>query len=180
MGEAAGIASVAQLIGGTASAANGYAQRGAYLQQGSFQRQIANQNSQLANLQAADAIQRGNIMAVRENQKAAALVGAQRASMGSQGVDVNTGSTAQIQADTAGLSAIDQLTIKNNAAREAWGYNVQALQSSAQGKMDYLAARGNANSTMLTGGLGFLKGGMMGAYYAAKEGTPDYSTPGIS
>ena len=35
---------------------------------------------------------------------------------------------AQIQDDTAMLGALDALTIQNNAAREAYGYRVQAKQ----------------------------------------------------
>lgn len=168
MGEAALFSGA--LIGGASSLANGIAQSGAYRMQGQFAKQMGEQNASFANLQASQAIQNGELMAEREGTKAGALIGAQRASYAAQGVAVNSGSAAAAQADTAGMSAIDQLMIRNNAAREAWGYKVQALNDTTQGKFAALAGKANANSTMLTGGLGFLQGVTKGAYYADKGG----------
>jgi hypothetical protein len=182
MGEAGGTMAAAQLIGGTSSLANGYSQSQAYKMQGRFQKQLAGENAQLAELQAKDAEIRSASEVGKVALRATAMTGAQRASFGNQGVDVNVGSAAAIQADTAGMSALDQLTIRNNAARQAWGYGVQGMTDTYQGKMSMLAAQGNANSTMLTGGLGFLRGATMAAYSKNKnvDDTPDYSTPGVS
>lgn len=158
------------LIGGASSLANGISQSGAYREQGKFASQMGQMNASFANLQAQQATQNGELMAEREGTKAQALIGAQKASYAAQGVSVNSGSAASAQADMAGMSAIDQLMIRNNAAREAWGYKVSALSDTTQGKFAALAGKTNANSTMLTGGLGFLTGAVKGGYYVDKGG----------
>lgn len=173
------------VIGGGAALGNGIAQSGAYREQGRYAQSMGNINAGFADLQAQNALQRGELMAEREGQRAGATIGAQRASYAAQGVSVNSGSAATAQADTAGLSAIDQLMIRNNAAREAWGYNVQALNDRTQAKFAALSGKTNANSTLLTGGMGFAQSMAKGAYYADRGGLfsaapEDYSTPGIS
>jgi hypothetical protein len=55
-----------------------------------------------------------------------ALVGSQRASFAGQGVDVGSGSAADVQADAAYLGELDKRQILSNAQREAWGYRVDA------------------------------------------------------
>ena len=80
-------------------------------------------------------------------------VGAARAAAGGSGVDVNVGSPAQTQATIATAGATDVATIKNNAARAAWGYQTQAIQDTYTAQFENLTAKQKATQSIVTGGL---------------------------
>lgn len=83
-------------------------------------------NAQVAELQAQDALGRGQDEESRFRTSVRGLLGSQRAGFGGQGVDVGFGSAADVQADAAYLGELDALQIRTNAQREAWGLEVQA------------------------------------------------------
>ena len=83
-------------------------------------------NAAIADTQAADAMTRGQEREQRARAATRGLIGSQRASYAAQGVDVGQGSAADVQADAAFLGELDALTEETNAAREAWGFKVQA------------------------------------------------------
>lgn len=74
-----------------------------------------------------DAQKRGAYDADLQRVRTGQAIGTQRAAMAGNGGEVNSGSNALLQEDTAALGELDALTIQNNAAREAYGYKVQAL-----------------------------------------------------
>lgn len=141
-----GVNAIGQLIG---SAGEANAQR----EQGEYQKHMSEVNAKLAEDQGADAIKLGDLEAGQVARKGAAVRGSQRVAYAAQGIDVNSGVAAEVQADTEALSQIDQLTIKNNAWRTAWGYKVEALNSRSKGEFAKIAADKSANNTLLTGGL---------------------------
>jgi len=122
---------------------------------GAYEQQIANQNARMAELQAADSIQRGNVESNEIRRKGKQVGGSQRASYSGQGVDVSSGTPANIQDETSYFTELDTLTAKNNAWREAWGYKTQASDYRFQGKYARLAAKKEAKNTLITGGLRF-------------------------
>lgn len=119
--------------------------------QGDYEGQLADTNAALAQQQGADAIARGNEAANRSQLGTRQLIGAQRAALAGSGVDVGSGSAADLQADAAGMGALDALTLKNNAAREAYGYSVDAMNATARGQNARAASRNAVRSTLLTG-----------------------------
>lgn len=88
--------------------------------------QLQDVNAGTADLQAADAITRGAEAESRYRTQVRGAVGRQRAGFAASNVDVGFGSPVDVQADAAFLGELDALTIRTNAAREAWGYRVQA------------------------------------------------------
>lgn len=96
---------------------------------------IYDRNAQIADLQAQDAIERGAVQEKMQRRQTEQVIGSQRTSLAAQGVDVNKGSAMDVQADAAYLGELDALTIKNNAAKEAWGYKVQAQDARFKGKI---------------------------------------------
>lgn len=88
---------------------------------------LTDYNAQVADLQAGDAVARGAEEEQRFRAGVRGLVGAQRAAFAASNVDVGFGSALDVQADTAMLGELDALQIRTNAAREAWGYQVQAV-----------------------------------------------------
>lgn len=120
---------------------------------GDYQQSVANVNADLDDLSAGDAIARGDKAAGAQHKKTKQLIGAQRAALGASGAAVNSGSAADLTADSKTLGALDALTIKSNAAREAFGYKVQGLNSRASGQFAHMESRAKMNSTLLTGGI---------------------------
>lgn len=175
-----GVSSLAQ--GGTSliSASN---QSKALEAQGQFQQKSYDFNSKLADLQATDALKRGETDATNYKKGIVKTIGAQRASMAAQGIELDSGSALEIQQDTAHIGEQDAMTIRNNAAREAWGYKVQALDYTTKGQFAASSSQFQASSTMLTGNLEALGYGLKGASYfsgGSSKLTVPTTTSGIS
>jgi hypothetical protein len=92
--------------------------------------QLSRQRQQLADQQAQDALQRGQVAEQKQRDLTAQRIGTQTAALAAQGTDLE-GSPTDILGDTARAGEQDALTIRNNAAREAWGYETQAAGSGA-------------------------------------------------
>lgn len=129
------------------------------------QADLADWNAQVADLQAKDAVVRGAHDESRFREGVNQMIGSQRSGIAASGVDVNSGSAVDVQADTRHLGELDALTIRTNAAREAWGYQVQGqdLRRRAEitrkegvniaeaGKVAKSASRSAAVGTIATG-----------------------------
>jgi len=83
-------------------------------------------NATVADLQAGDALARGAEDESSFRSQVRGLIGTQRTTLASTGVDVGFGSAADVQADAAYLGEIDARRLVANAQREAWGFRVQA------------------------------------------------------
>ncbi|OPA84276.1 hypothetical protein BFW86_24340 [Pseudomonas fluorescens] len=123
---------------------------------GAFQSAMLTQNAKYKQQTADETINAGNTSADWQRVRAGQAVGTQRSVQAANGIDVNSGSAAQLQDDTAMLGELDALTIQNNAARQAFGYREQA-------KQDFL----NANQSVKNGNtaaMGSILGGIGGAF----------------
>lgn len=115
-------------------------------QQGDYQSQIYNQDATLADQQAADAIARGHESELRSRSGTRQLVGSQRASMAAQGISLDTGSPQDVVTNDESLGELDALTIRNNARREAYGFQTQAAQYRSQAAMAQTAGSNTAKA----------------------------------
>ena len=97
--------------------------------QATYQSQVARNNAEIARHNAYLAEQEGEAQATAQGLKGSQEMGALRAGQAASGVDLNTGSSAQVQADQARLNQLDTMTIKSRAARAAYGYEVQRQQA---------------------------------------------------
>tara|TARA_R110000868_G_scaffold411706_1_gene707819 strand:- start:40201 stop:40797 length:597 start_codon:yes stop_codon:yes gene_type:complete len=111
--------------------------------QARYQAQVAEQNRELMRRQEADALQRGQVAEENRRRVTAQQIGQQRAALAGQGTDF-TGSETDILGDTAAAGELDARTIRANAAREAYGYQVQGL---GYGNTAALESARAANST---------------------------------
>jgi hypothetical protein len=128
---------------------------GGTIMSGVAQSQQAKHNAKVGELQARDAEQRGQTAEDQHRRRVRQFAGAQKAQLAAQGVDVGSGSASDLIGDTAALGELDALTIRNNTAREAWGYRAQAAGARHQA--------GAAMASGLIGGAGTLLGGAAGA-----------------
>lgn len=166
MGATAAIFAVSGIMQGISA----YSQSKAQKSEGAFQSSVFESNARMADAQAEDAIFRGDQDAARQRENVKKLIGAQRASEGAQGIEVNSGSALDVQADTAGQGAVDELTIKNNAWREAFGYRVQANDLRTQSQFTKLSAANKSRNTILTAGMN-IASDAASAYRQTKTGT---------
>lgn len=133
--------------------ASSFSQAAAIKSQGIWESSQMKQNAKLMDFRAKEAERMGETTAQQRAMQIKKLQGRQRAVAAAQGVEVHDGSALDIQAETAGMGALDIATIRNNAWREAWGYKVEAGNLRSSAKMTSLSAKYKARTTLLTGGM---------------------------
>ena len=119
-------------------------------------------NAAALDMQATDAIAVGAQQETIFRQQLRGVIASQRASYAAQGVEVSSGSAEEVQESSAYQGELDALQIRVNAARSAWGYNIQAEGERQQaaytrklGKLQATntrdVARVNASNARITG-----------------------------
>ncbi len=132
---------------------------------GQFEQNGLEKKAQYEDWRAADALQRGDLEAAKSGVSNRNIIGNQRVGYAAQGVDVNTGSAADVQASTAGVGAMDRATIKTNAWRESLGYTQEADNLRTQKELSRMSTENQQKQTILSSGLGFLNTGAKGLSY---------------
>jgi len=161
---------------GANSLVGAYTQSQAIKAQAGYAQAMGERNARLAEMQADDALRRGNIDAARVRREGERFVGGQRAALSASGIDVNYGSAAELQSETKYLSEEDARMTQNNAWREALGFKSQANDYRSRGRVAAMQGRFEARNTLLTGGLKFLQSGALAAYSLDKGGSPKTPT----
>lgn len=110
--------------------------------QANYQAQVSANNAQVAKMQAEDAIKRGKQEEEEHRVQVRRMLGAQRAGIAGSGFDLGDATSQDILGDTAAMGEFDALQIRSNAAREAWGYEVQGSNFTAEAQLQ--RARGKS------------------------------------
>ena len=118
-------------------------QANAQQQTAQYQSQMDANNAKLAGEQAVSTVQAGQAAAMQGGLQAAQVLGGQKAALAANGVNLGSGSAIDLQATTRYLNDQDQSNISNNAARQAWGYNVDASNYAAQSGLSAWQAQNN-------------------------------------
>lgn len=172
MGEAGAISSAGNAVVGVGGdIAGGIVKAKALKTQGQYERQIAEFNARLSDIQGRDAIIRSekNVVQIRKQKKQ--VLGAQRAALAAQGLDLSSGSAADVQADTERLAQEDVTEIRSNAWKEAFGFKVEALNYRQGGSLAEMTRRHQAKQTIISGGIsGFNKVLSLGSSLAGSSG----------
>lgn len=153
-----------------------------------YNAEIATQNQQIATQNATQAAQAGEQQAGVASQKTRAEVGAIKTAQAGSGTSVDSGSNVDVQSSAAALGELNAITIRSNAAKEAYGYQTQSTSFENQSQLDTTQASDattagdiGASSTIL-GGLGsagssyakFLnQSSPMNAGFSVAAGNPD-------
>lgn len=123
-----------------------------------YQSEVAANNAKIATQNATWANQAGEQQQAQAQLKTRAQVGGILAAQAASGVDVNKGSTIDVRSSAAETGQLDALTLRSNAARQAYGYDVQSTSDTAQSQLDSATASNiesaapiNAASTFLGG-----------------------------
>lgn len=100
----------------------------------STNKKVAEHNADIAEIQAQDAIKRGEKDAIKTRQQGNQVLGAQRAAFAARGLDLQAGTAGDLLDQTAFFSLTDQATDRRNAANEAWAKRAQSANFEAEGK----------------------------------------------
>ena len=111
---------------------------------------VAEQNARISEMQATDAVKRGGKEEMKLRRDMARLAGKQRAMAAASGLDADSGSMADIQDASMREGEQDVSAIRFNAAREAWGHNVNAVNYRNQASI----ARASGRNALLGGVIG--------------------------
>lgn len=136
-----------------------------------YQAAVNRNNSTMAEWNARDAVTRGQKAEQQQRLKTAALRSTQRASFAARGMALDEGSPLSILDDTDFMGEQDALTLRDNAAREAWGYRVQAGNYASDAGM--LSARADSESPIKSAGTTLLSsaGQVASSWYSRKTKT---------
>lgn len=129
---------------------------------------------------AADARVRGAIEADQVRVQGQQLIGTQRAAQAASGGVVDEGSNALIQQDTAQFAELDALTISNNAAREAYGYEVQQVDALDTARNLRRQGRRGVLTSVLGGALQGGASAFSGGLFSGAGGTGAGTTAALS
>ncbi len=141
---AVGGVGIAAAIGGSLLSAQGEKQKAAATSQMyTYQAGIADLNRRIALNNRDYAIYSGGEDAKRFGMKSAQVAGSIKATEAASGIDVRAGSKVAVQAGQKQVSDLDTATIRNNAARKAYGYELEATTADKQEQM-YTAASSNS------------------------------------
>jgi hypothetical protein len=153
------LAPIFSAVGSVVSLIGGVSQANAQKQQLNYQAAIANNNAIIAQQNQEYAAKAGAAQAQQVSLQEAQRLGAVKAAIAANNVDVNTGSAATVQESQRETGTLNALTTENNALLQAYGYGVQAQQYASQAglyqtaasNVSYLGAAGSG-----LGGLGNL------------------------
>lgn len=118
----------------------------------------ADQNARLVRLQARDVMQRGQAEAGAARMEGTKVIAEQKTAIAAAGVDPSVGSAADLAGASRANSELDAATIRNNAAREAWGLQAQAKELTKQGDRARQAGKFGAAGGILGGAAGTAQG----------------------
>lgn len=170
-----GIATGAVLIGAGISAYGQYQQGQSKKQAADYNAQVQGQQAQVANQEAIDVQNQGANTAASEQEKARQANATLRATGASSGVRTDTGTLGLLQDQNAGMGEFNALTARNNAARQAWGYQVGATNALNQGTLDTFEGNASALQGELAAG-GTIISGFGSAAKTYKEMTTSASS----
>jgi hypothetical protein len=106
-----------------------------------YQAGIATMNAKVAKQNAEYAIQSGESQSFQSGQKTRFQIGQQKTAQGASNLDVNSGSPSQVRDSQQAVGMVDQSTIRTNAGRKAYGFEVESAQDTAQAGADLAAAK---------------------------------------
>lgn len=166
-------------IGGAVISASGQIAGGVAAQnRANYQAQVARNNAQLAKQNAAWAEAQGYAEESAQGMKGRAGIGKLKAGMAAGGIDVGSGSAADVLDSAAALNELDTLTIRSNAARKVYGYNVEAESQEEGAKLSKYEGDSAMEGAEI-GALGSLlsSASSVGGKYAAWQNTAGTPTP---
>lgn len=135
------IAIAATVMGGLSKANADQSAAQAQAQSAQYQAGVALQNQQISKQYADMETARGETLAQQKEVETGQRQGAIAAVAGASGLDPGSGSSLRLSDDTLAMGRLDAATIRYNASKAAYGYNVQGMSYGNQANLDMMTAR---------------------------------------
>lgn len=132
---------------------SGQAKSGMY----QYQSAVAQINSQIAKQNADYSKMVGETQAQAKGMETRYRLGQARVARGASGLDVNRGSNPRVFESIKSVGEHDAAVIRSDSAKRAYGYEVEAMNASAQGQV-YRAAADDASRSGKIGAIGSILG----------------------
>ena len=146
----AATALVAGVVGAATSAYGAMESAQAQSNAANYNAQLAAENAKVQQQNASMAGLAGEEQASIQEQKTRGQVGAIMAAQAADNIDVNSGSAVDVRSSAAAQGELSALTIRSDAAKQAYGYQVQGVNDNAQATLD----RAQASNDMTAGEIG--------------------------
>lgn len=164
------VATVAGLAGTGIAAAGALEQGQAQAAEANYQAQVSSNNAIIAGQYAQQATQTGQLQAfetgLQERQKEQAIT----AGIAAGGINVNTGSAADVRESQRELGTLDVNTVLNQAALQAYGYRTQQTSFQAESQLQHAEAGFDTTAGWLSGVGTLLSGSAYWGAYGANQG----------
>jgi len=152
-------ATTAIMVASTAVSAIGAIQQGnAASAAAGYNAKVAAQNAEIQKQNASFAGAQGDQNVAAAQQETRAKLAAIEANQGASGVKLDSGSFSDVRQSEAKMGMLNALNIRSEAARRAYGYQGDAMNYTAQSKLDKMQGKAaktagylNAASTVLGG-----------------------------
>lgn len=113
---------------------------------------IGEENQRVAEANAKQATQVGNLDEQRHREQVRKVRASQQAAMASSGAVVDSGTFGNLADDLAAAGEYDAMTIRANAARQAWQFRTGGEINRMESRAKASASRWGAAGTLLGGG----------------------------
>ncbi len=172
MGMPAVIMGISAVMGAYSSMQQSSQSKAAY----NYQAAVNRNNAMISEWNAQDAARRGEGDLIAQQRKTAAIMGTQRATLASRGIDLSEGTSLNILSDTAYLGEQDALTVKDNTAKNVWAAKVQANNDLSNAEL--LKMRADNENPLMAGATSLLTGaGKVASSWYSYAGTAPAPTP---
>jgi len=150
-----GTSAASAAVGAVGSLISGFGQK----KMANYQAAVAGINAQVAQQNADYTRAVGEVKTEEEGMAARGKLGAIRAALATSGIDLTSGSAARVQESEEELGAYSQALIRSDAAKRAYGYEVEKAGNIAQSNM-YKTAGSQAALAGEIGAFGSILGGV--------------------
>ena len=106
-----------------------------------YQSQVAYNNATIAQQSAGLAAAAGQSQVAQAELQNRGVAGKIKAAQGANNITVGTGSAGNVEQTQAKNAQLDSATLMSNAARQAYGFDVQSTSDIGEGQLDTSAAR---------------------------------------
>lgn len=170
----ASLSTAASVAGGVTTAAGAVAGGVASYNAYSYKAQVAQNNAAVAKQNATYAMAVGEIEAQNQGIKDRYQMGRILTSQAASGFDVNTGTPLAVRESQQGVNARNQMMIRSNASRKAYGYEVEATNFANEAQ----ASEAAGTNALVAGGINAL-GSVVGTTATVSDKWLSYSKAGI-
>lgn len=138
-----------------------------------YNAKVAAQNAGIATKNASYIGAQGEQNVAAEGAKTKATEGAITVNQGASGVNINSGSAVDVRESAAKVGMLNALNVRSQAARAAYGQQVQATSDIAQSQLLRSQQKSDIKAGYLNAGATILGGAGKAAMFAGGGGSPE-------